>query len=122
MSEYSPTRKGDGPKIPEEYQEHGSQPLIGTQSPGVARIEALSKHITTGNRIAIFIGVFFIAYAYGLVSQSTIRILEVHMLTHETRTAHYAMHINLQQLPALATTRYSLQSTLSRLSSLPPPR
>ncbi|KAL5403476.1 ferrioxamine B transporter [Paraphaeosphaeria minitans] len=66
MSEYSPTHKGDGSKPREEYEDRGSQPLIGTQSPGVARIEALSKHITTGNRIAIFIGVFFIAYAYGL--------------------------------------------------------
>ena len=69
MSEYSPTRKGEEPKLPEEYDDHANQPLVGAQSPGVARIEALSKHITTGNRIAIFIGVFFIAYAYGLVSQ-----------------------------------------------------
>jgi SIT family siderophore-iron:H+ symporter-like MFS transporter len=75
MSEYSPTRKGDGLKAPEDYEDPGSQPLIGTKSPGVARIEALSKQITTGNRIAIFIGVFFIAYAYGLVSRFTIRIL-----------------------------------------------
>lgn len=65
--EDSPTDKDRA--SPAEYEVRGSAPLIGTQSPGVARIEALSKHITTGNRIAIFLGVFLIAYAYGLVSQ-----------------------------------------------------
>ncbi|KAF2733942.1 siderochrome-iron transporter-like protein Sit1 [Polyplosphaeria fusca] len=40
--------------------------LIGSKSPGVARIEVLSQHITFWNRVCIFVGVFLIAYAYGL--------------------------------------------------------
>lgn len=65
---HSPTEKDRARVEPPEYERERSTPLIGTTSPGVARIEALSKQITTGNRIAIFIGVFLIAYAYGLVS------------------------------------------------------
>lgn len=40
--------------------------LTGGTSPGVRRIEAISKHITFADRIFLFIGVFLIAYAYGL--------------------------------------------------------
>ena len=67
--EYIPTGK-DRTLVqhPPEYEDGRATPIIGSKSPGVARIEALSKQITTGNRIAIFIGVFLIAYAYGLVS------------------------------------------------------
>ena len=36
------------------------------KSPGVARIEAINQAITRTDRIFIFIGIFFIAYAYGL--------------------------------------------------------
>jgi SIT family siderophore-iron:H+ symporter-like MFS transporter len=43
-----------------------STPLIGKKSPGVVRIEALATQITFYDRIAIFFGVFLIAYAYGL--------------------------------------------------------
>ena len=66
-AEYSPTGKDRAEVQPSEYESERSAPIIGEKSPGVVRIEALSKHITTGNRIAIFIGVFLIAYAYGLV-------------------------------------------------------
>ena len=38
-------------------------------SPGVARIEAINRNITIGDRVALFIGVFLIAYAYGLDGQ-----------------------------------------------------
>lgn len=49
------------------YEENdGSTPLIGKKSPGVVRIEALAAHISFYDRIAIFFGVFLIAYAYGL--------------------------------------------------------
>jgi SIT family siderophore-iron:H+ symporter-like MFS transporter len=41
-------------------------PLLGKKSPGVERVEAIAKHITLVNRIFIFLGVFLIAYAYGL--------------------------------------------------------
>lgn len=40
--------------------------LTGETSPGVARIEAINAHLTLTNRICLFIGVFLIAYAYGL--------------------------------------------------------
>ena len=43
-----------------------SKQLLGEKSPGVARIEAVSSQITLTNRIFIFLGVFIIAYAYGL--------------------------------------------------------
>jgi len=35
-------------------------------SPGVARIAAINRNLTRGDRIGVFIGVFLIAYAYGL--------------------------------------------------------
>ncbi|KAF2643833.1 siderochrome-iron transporter-like protein Sit1 [Massarina eburnea CBS 473.64] len=64
MSEDNDNEKGQAPLS--EEQHHDENSLIGKKSPGVARIEALSAHISTGNRIAIFLGVFLIAYAYGL--------------------------------------------------------
>lgn len=45
--------------------------LTGEKSPGVARIEAINRHLTVYDRIALSIGVFLIAYAYGL--DSTVR-------------------------------------------------
>lgn len=41
-------------------------PIIGSQSPGVARIEALNAHTSLANRCCIFFSLFLIAYAYGL--------------------------------------------------------
>ena len=42
-------------------------PPIGDDlSPGVARIAAINRNLTRGDRIGVFIGVFLIAYAYGL--------------------------------------------------------
>ena len=41
-------------------------PLMGTKSPGVARIEALNAHTSFVNRCCIFFGLFIVAYAYGL--------------------------------------------------------
>jgi SIT family siderophore-iron:H+ symporter-like MFS transporter len=43
-----------------------SASLIGRKSPGVERIEAIAAHISLWDRVAIFFGVFLIAYAYGL--------------------------------------------------------
>ncbi|KAF2659841.1 MFS general substrate transporter [Lophiostoma macrostomum CBS 122681] len=50
---------------PSPSDEH-NVPVIGAKSPGVERIEALTKHITTKDYAAIFFGLFLIAYAYGL--------------------------------------------------------
>lgn len=35
-------------------------------SPGVARVAAINRNMTRADRIGVFIGVFLIAYAYGL--------------------------------------------------------
>ena len=43
---------------------HGG--LLGAKSPGVQRIEAISAHFTFTDRVCVFLGVFLIAYAYGL--------------------------------------------------------
>lgn len=40
--------------------------LTGKTSPGVKRIEAISKHITFKDRIFLFITIFILAYAYTL--------------------------------------------------------
>ena len=40
--------------------------LLGAKSPGVQRIEAISAHFTFTDRVCVFLGVFLIAYAYGL--------------------------------------------------------
>jgi SIT family siderophore-iron:H+ symporter-like MFS transporter len=42
--------------------------LVGGKSPGIRRVEATSAQFTALDRIFIFIGVFLIAYAYGLDS------------------------------------------------------
>jgi len=39
---------------------------MGEKSPGVARIEAINRHIKFSDRIGLVVGVFLIAYAYGL--------------------------------------------------------
>ena len=44
----------------------GVAPIEDDQSPGVARIAAINRNLTRGDRIAVFVGVFLIAYAYGL--------------------------------------------------------
>ena len=40
--------------------------ILGSKSPGVARIEAISSVITRTDRIFLFLSVFIVAYAYGL--------------------------------------------------------
>lgn len=46
--------------------ERPSTNLLGAKSPGVQRIEAVSQHIQNSDRIFIFLGIFLVAYAYGL--------------------------------------------------------
>lgn len=50
----------------EQYRQRHGSILVGAKSPGVARMEAMSEVITRTDRIFLFIGVFLIAYAYGL--------------------------------------------------------
>ena len=40
--------------------------LLGSKSPGVARVEAISSVITGVDRVFLFLGIFIVAYAYGL--------------------------------------------------------
>lgn len=55
------------PFPPVEHDDNGSQVyLTGEKSPGVARIEALAAHLTTFDRVFLYIGVFIIAYSYSL--------------------------------------------------------
>ncbi|KAJ4305739.1 ferrioxamine B transporter [Kalmusia sp. IMI 367209] len=110
MSEYSPTGKDRA--SPPEYEEPGSTPLIGTQSPGVARIEALSKHITTANRIAIFFGVFLIAYAYGL--DGTLR-----YVYQPTATSNFANHSLLSTINVVkAVVAAAAQPTAAKIADV----
>lgn len=51
--------------MPPAYESEQAR-LTAEKSPGVARIEAINRHLTFANRVGLFIGVFLIAYAYGL--------------------------------------------------------
>lgn len=54
-------------KSPREESHHNDNiTLTGNTSPGVRRIEAISKHIRPADRWVLFFAVFLIAYAYGL--------------------------------------------------------
>lgn len=76
--------------------EDGDSPaqLLGEKSPGVARIEAVSSQITLTNRIFIFIGVFLIAYAYGLDGS-------IRYTYQTTATASYLHHSLLAAINVL---------------------
>lgn len=65
------SHSSDDHSIVKEKGDDGEVVLLGKTSPGVKRIEIISKHITLFDRIFLFIGVFLIAYAYGI--DSTIR-------------------------------------------------
>jgi hypothetical protein len=62
-------------------------PIEDDLSPGVARIAAINRNLTRGDRIGVFIGVFLIAYAYGL--DGTIR---------STYQVHHQQSSNLLRL------------------------
>ncbi|CAI6332394.1 unnamed protein product [Periconia digitata] len=64
MAHYN--RKPDTPFSNLGADSDSTRGLTGRKSPGVLRIEALSRHISSLDRVFIFIGVFLIAYAYGL--------------------------------------------------------
>lgn len=53
----------DGTK---QYRNRQTSIIIADKSPGVARVEAISEVLTKTDRVFLFIGVFLIAYAYGL--------------------------------------------------------
>lgn len=43
-----------------------STELLGSKSPGVARIEHIASEMTRANKITLFLGVLIMSYAYGL--------------------------------------------------------
>lgn len=67
-----------GTKAPHDYEKYGAQDsdadvpktaadvVRNIKSPGVVRVEALAAVLTLTDRIFIFLGVFLVAYAYGL--------------------------------------------------------
>ncbi|KAB2577145.1 Siderophore iron transporter 1 [Lasiodiplodia theobromae] len=59
-SDNAPRDEAKTPSREEEFQ------LMGSTSPGVKRMEALSAHLTLFDRIFLFVGVFIIAYSYSL--------------------------------------------------------
>jgi hypothetical protein len=74
-------------------------PLLGKKSPGVERMEAIAAHITIYDKVGIFIGVFLIAYAYGL--DGTLRYAYQVPMSSSTRCLHDAnnkayCHVELQ--------------------------
>ncbi|EXJ90880.1 MFS transporter, SIT family, siderophore-iron:H+ symporter [Capronia coronata CBS 617.96] len=84
-----PTEPKNGVYLP---RENGGEPsgrrnsiLMDDKSPGVARIEAMNQVITRTDRVFLFLGVFLIAYAYGL--DGTVR------YTYQTyATASFSSH------------------------------
>lgn len=68
--------------------------LLGKKSPGVQRIEAISASLTKFDRICLFLGVFLIAYAYGL--DGTLR-----YSYQPTATSSYSNHSLLSTINTL---------------------
>jgi SIT family siderophore-iron:H+ symporter-like MFS transporter len=64
VDENDPKRPGE--IISKPALSSSATPLIGAESPGVARIRALNAHTSFTNRCFIFFGIFLVAYAYGL--------------------------------------------------------
>jgi hypothetical protein len=91
-------------------------PVLGEKSPGVVRIEAINAHLTSFDRWFLGIGVFLIAYAYGL--DGTVRytyqvitedLFAIRQITNQIRVTHC--------LRSASTPCFRL-STLLALSSL----
>jgi MFS transporter, SIT family, siderophore-iron:H+ symporter len=96
----SPIRETTGEKkdlavdTPQPFETTPTGHILGAKSPGVARIEAVSSQLTLADRIFLFIGVFLIAYAYGL--DGTVR------YTYQaTATSDYALHSLLATINVL---------------------
>ncbi|EFW98896.1 siderochrome-iron transporter [Grosmannia clavigera kw1407] len=82
------------------------------ESAGVARIEALSSVMTQTDRVFIFLGVFLVAYAYGL--DGTVR------YTYQTyATASYASHSLLSTINVLrAVIAAAAQPTAGKIADV----
>lgn len=59
--------QGQSTEVNDEFSDSISGPSVDNEmSPGVARVAAINRNMTRADRIGVFIGVFLIAYAYGL--------------------------------------------------------
>ncbi|CAK7262596.1 ferrioxamine B transporter [Sporothrix epigloea] len=85
---------------------------LAAQSAGVTRIEALSSVLTLTDRIALFSGVFLVAYAYGL--DGTVR------YTYQTyATASYSEHSLLASINVLrAVIAAAAQPTAAKIADI----
>ncbi|RKU44741.1 Siderophore transporter [Coniochaeta pulveracea] len=63
---FASTKPEDGSADDSRHISRQSSITVDDKSPGVLRVEALTSVMTLADRIAIFFGVFLIAYAYGL--------------------------------------------------------
>ena len=106
----SATHEKDLHSSDEAQSYEDTAPIIGTKSPGVQRIEAVASHITTADRIAIFSGVFLIAYAYGL--DGTLR----YVYQVSLNTVVYRWTTDAWQ--PVATNSYSTHSTLATIAAI----
>lgn len=66
----SDTHTSDHEKQLREYDGERRTSIVGAKSPGVARIEAITSHLSLKDRVWLFLGVFLIAYAYTLDGQT----------------------------------------------------
>ncbi|KAF2269789.1 siderophore iron transporter 1 [Lojkania enalia] len=100
------------PSAPEQHIQDDTTALIGQKSPGVARIEALSEHITFWNRIWIFFGVFLVAYAYGL--DGTLR-----YAFQPSATSSFGSHSNLSAINTVrAVVAAAAQPTAAKIADV----
>ncbi|KAM5451539.1 ferrioxamine B transporter [Microsporum audouinii] len=62
----APADGGDQQQQQQQANGSGEPVILGKKSPGVMRVEVISSHMTFVDRILLFIGIFILAYAYGL--------------------------------------------------------
>ncbi|KAF2748841.1 siderochrome-iron transporter-like protein Sit1 [Sporormia fimetaria CBS 119925] len=99
-------------ETPERYSSASSTELIGEKSPGVARIEVISSFTTFWNRVAIFLSVFLIAYAYGL--DGTLR-----YAFQPTATSSFGSHSTLATLQTIrAVIAAAAQPTAAKIADV----
>ncbi|RMZ83116.1 hypothetical protein DV738_g1206, partial [Chaetothyriales sp. CBS 135597] len=95
-----------------DFQERRQSVIKGEESPGVARVEAISSVITRVDRAFIFFGVFLIAYVYGL--DGTLR-----YVYQPYATASYSQHSLLATINVLrAVIAAAAQPTAAKLSDV----
>ncbi|EFR05113.1 siderophore iron transporter 1 [Nannizzia gypsea CBS 118893] len=90
----------------------GEPVILGKKSPGVLRVEVISSHMTFIDRIILFVGIFILAYAYGL--DGTLR------FTFQTyATASYSSHSLLATVNVLrAVIAAAAQPTAAKMADV----